>query len=342
MKYSMSIEKSDLKSIIFDTLNTCTNLLSGTGLTTEDLGNIDLFDDDIMDLTKAAVNKILDMSDIKGGIGMDDLSIEYSQNETAVEIHVEVSFKLLMAIINTYENIIQNIAEIIADFTKDRADIVKERIQRMSETTKDSIKVLINEITLTIDPEKVMNSAWGIFDENSEDTKRIQKELEPMIQEYIENMFSDDGKEEDDCNYCDGPCCSGCNKGTVTESQGTVIINGGINFIAATESVKINEDKKMREQELEDKYAKASIDKNKEHTINMLKNCIDMVTNMKKKIDADANAELYKTLSLVDMYAHICIDIIESNTDYTSSRAFSDSLKKLEEYVQKAENLNIQ
>lgn len=346
MKYTMSIEKSDLKSIIFDIMNTYTNLLNELGLTTEDLSDVGMFTDDLMDLTKAMTNKFLDMSGIEGGIGVDDLTIEYAQTETTVEIRVEASFKMVMAIINIYKELINGNLKVLKDFMVENSEIVMNLIKEMSESSKESIKKIATIVTDTIDPEKFVNSAWGIFDEDSKVFKKIQNELEPMVQEYIESMFADD-EEEDGCNYCDGPCCTGCNKGTgCPESTSNVIINGGINFIAASESAKVADTKKTREQELEEKYtkqlyvksfddARKSYEQNTSMSIKGLERCSKMCKDLLTKLDP--NDAIYIVLEHAAKCADRAQEIAKEDPNYTTNPEFSACIFSMETYIDVAD-----
>lgn len=157
----MSIEKNDLKAIIFDILNTYTDLLNELGLTTEDLSDVTLFSDDLMDLTKAMTNKLLDMSGIEGGIGVDDLTIEYAQTDSTVEIRVEASFKMVMAIINVYKELINGNMKVLKNFMTENSELIGSLIKEMSESSQESIKKIATIITDAIDPEKFINSSWA-------------------------------------------------------------------------------------------------------------------------------------------------------------------------------------
>lgn len=342
MKYTMSIEKSTLKTIIFDTLNTYTNLLNELGLSTEDLTDVSLLSDNLMDLTKAMTNKLLDMSGIEGGIGVDDLTIEYTQTVDTVEIRVEASFKMVMAIINVYKGLINGNLKVLKNFMVENSELIGSLIKEMSESSQESIKKIITIITDTIDPEKFVNSSWGMFDENSKVFKRVQNELEPIVQEYIENLYADD-EEEDGCDYCDGPCCSGCTKGSgCSESTGTVVINGGINFIAATESAKVAETKMTREQELEEKYAKQlytksfddarkSYEENTSMSIKGLERCSKMCKELMSKLDP--NDATYIVLEHAAKSADRAQEIAKEDPNYTSNPEFNACIFTMETYV---------
>lgn len=346
MKYTMSIEKSTLKTIIFDTLNTYTNLLNELGLSTEDLTDISLLSDNLMDLTKAMTNKLLDMSGIEGGIGVDDLTIEYAQTVDTVEIRVEASFKMVMAIINVYKGLINGNLKVLKNFMVENSELIGSLIKEMNESSQESIKKIATIITDAIDPEKFVNSSWGIFDENSKVFKRIQNELEPMVQEYIENLYADD-EEEDGCDYCDGPCCSGCTKGSgCTESTGAVVINGGINFISATESAKVAETKMTREQELEEKYAKQqytksfddarkSYEENTNMSIKGLARCSKMCKELLTKLDP--NDAVYIVLEHAAKSADRAQEIAKEDPNYTMNPEFNACIFSMETYIDVAE-----
>ena len=346
MKYTMSIEKSTLKTIIFDTLNTYTNLLNELGLSTEDLTDVSLLSDNLMDLTKAMTNKLLDMSGIEGGIGVDDLTIEYAQTVDTVEIRVEASFKMVMAIINVYKELINGNLKVLKNFVVENSELIGSLIKEMNESSQESIKKIATIITDAIDPEKFVNSSWGIFDENSKVFKRIQNELEPMVQEYIENLYADD-EEEDGCDYCDGPCCSGCTKGSgCTESTGTVVINGGINFISATESAKVAETKMTREQELEEKYAKQqytksfddarkSYEENTNMSIKGLARCSKMCKELLTKLDP--NDAVYIVLEHAAKSADRAQEIAKEDPNYTMNPEFNACIFSMETYIDAAE-----
>lgn len=156
-----------------------------------------------------------------------------------------------------------------------------------------------------------------------------------MVQEYIENLYADDedDEEEDGCDYCEGPCCSGCTKGSgCSESTGTVVINGGINFIAATESAKVAETKMTREQELEEKYAKQqytksfddarkSYEENTNMSIMGLARCSKMCRELLTKLDP--NDAVYIVLEHAAKSADRAQEIAKEDPNYTTNPEFN-------------------